>query len=198
SRCPSCSRPLPADLPACTSCWSIRPLPPNVSHHQLFSLEEQPNPFLIHLPTLKQRFRQAQAACHPDAWATKSPKDQDLAHTLSSRLNEAYQCLLNPLSRAEYILERNGVHISEADQVEDMEFMVDIMEQREAIEEAGAEDPDRVQQIVEANDAKIETTIQDLTLLIEQHDWQQVKAAAIRLRYLQGIQRAAGKWMEEH
>ena len=168
ARCPSCSRPLPANLPACTSCWSIRPLPPDTSHHELFNLEDKPNPFLVHLPTLKERFRQAQAACHPDAWATKSPvsgfllflflilicpqRDRDLAHTLSSRLNEAYQTLLNPLSRAEYILERNGVHISEADQVEDLEFMGDIMEQREAIEEAGAGDSESVHRIVEEND----------------------------------------------
>lgn len=84
--------------------------------------------------------------------STDAQKDQDLAHSLSSRLNEAYQCLLNPLSRAEYILERNGVHISESDHVEDMEFMADIMEQREAIEEAGSEDSEAVHELVEAND----------------------------------------------
>ena len=71
--CPSCHNPLPSNLPACTSCWSISPISPNTSHHFLFGLPYEPNPFSIHLPTLKERFRQAQAACHPDVWATGNP-----------------------------------------------------------------------------------------------------------------------------
>lgn len=70
--CPSCGRPLASNLPACTACGSIHPLPPNVPHHALFGLPVEPNPFAIDLPTMKQRFREAQASCHPDAWASKS------------------------------------------------------------------------------------------------------------------------------
>ncbi|KDR84994.1 hypothetical protein GALMADRAFT_83257 [Galerina marginata CBS 339.88] len=197
-RCSSCSRPLASNLPACTSCWSIQPLPFNISHHELFSIPYSPNPFVVDLPTLKNRFRQAQAACHPDAWASRPPKEQGLAHTLSSRLNEAYQSLLHPLSRAEYILECNGVHISEADQVQDMEFMVNIMETREAIEDATAQDKVLIDELTEANEAEIAQTISKLTSLIEKQDWEKVKAATIRLRYLQGIQRATKQWMDQN
>jgi len=73
SLCQACSRPLPTNLPACTACSSIHPLPSHVSHHHLFGLDEGSNPFLVDLPTLKKRFRDAQAACHPDTWASKSP-----------------------------------------------------------------------------------------------------------------------------
>lgn len=71
--CPSCSRPLPSFLHACPACSSISSPAPNVSHHALFGLPYEPNPFTIDLATLKQRFRQAQAACHPDAWTSKGP-----------------------------------------------------------------------------------------------------------------------------
>jgi hypothetical protein len=71
--CPSCSQPLPSSLLACPSCWSIFPLPANISHHQVFSLPDEPNPFVVDLSTLKSRFLRAQAACHPDAWASKTP-----------------------------------------------------------------------------------------------------------------------------
>ena len=161
--CPSCHKPLRSNIPACTSCWSISPISSNISHHALFGLPYEPNPFSIHLPTLKQRFRQAQAVCHPDTWATRNPvchsktpthvyshqkSQQGLAHTLSSRLNEAYQCLSRPLSRAEYILERNGVPTTESDSLEGAPFMLKIMDAREAIDEATPEDHSEIEQLV--------------------------------------------------
>lgn len=164
--CPSCHKPLPSNIPACTSCWSISPISSNTSHHALFGLPYEPNPFSIHLPTLKQRFRQAQATCHPDTWANRNPvcfffksfvarpltyqkSQQDLAHTLSSRLNEAYQCLSRPLPRAEYILERNGAQTTERDSLEGAPFMFKIMEARELIEEATPDDRDEIERLVE-------------------------------------------------
>ncbi|KAF8973927.1 hypothetical protein BDZ97DRAFT_1648348 [Flammula alnicola] len=197
-RCPSCSRPLPSNLPACTVCWSIHPLPPNISHHDLFGLPSEPNPFVLDLHTLKKRFLEAQAACHPDAWASKSPKEGDLAHTLSSRINQAYQCLLHPLSRAEYILEQHGLQMSESDQVEDMEFMMEIMEARETIDDAIPENRDTIEKLVDSNQQDIKRTIDEITKLVEQQDWPQVKSATIRLRYLDGIHRAAKRWMDNN
>lgn len=78
-------------------------------------------------------------------------KDQDLAHSLSSRLNEAYQCLLHPLPRAEYILEKNGLQTDETDQVEDMEFMANIMDAREVIDDATPENRGEVEALIESN-----------------------------------------------
>jgi len=80
-----------------------------------------------------------------------SQREQDLAHSLSSRLNEAYQCLLHPLPRAEYILEKNGLQTSETDQVEDMEFMANIMEARETIDDATPEHRGEVETLIESN-----------------------------------------------
>jgi molecular chaperone HscB len=74
---------------------------------------------------------------------------QDLAHTLSSRLNEAYQCLSSPLPRAEYILERNGAQTTESDSLEGAPFMTKIMEARELIDEATPEDRSKIEQLVE-------------------------------------------------
>jgi molecular chaperone HscB len=57
-----------------------------------------------------------------------------LAQTLSSRINHAYQALLSPLSRAEYILELNGHEVSETDHLDDVEFISEIMEAREELD----------------------------------------------------------------
>jgi molecular chaperone HscB len=145
-----------------------------------------------------------------------SQREQDLAHSLSSRLNEAYQSLLHPLARAEYILEKNGLQTSETDQVEDMEFMANIMEAREVIDDATPEQRVEVETLIESNQRmfylhfsnlvlfqalsseNITRTIAELTSLIEKRDWPRVKSATIRLRYLQGIDRAAKNWIDNN
>lgn len=42
----------------------------------------------------------------------------------------------------------------------------------------------------------IEDAINELSSDIERQEWTKTKAAAIRLRYLEGIERAAKKWMD--
>ena len=42
----------------------------------------------------------------------------------------------------------------------------------------------------------IEDAVNELSSDIERREWKKTKAAAIRLRYLEGIVRAARKWMD--
>lgn len=69
--CPSCSKTLPTSLPACPNCWSIWNIPSDTSYHDIFALPKDSNPFVIDTALLKQRFRQMQATCHPDTWASR-------------------------------------------------------------------------------------------------------------------------------
>jgi molecular chaperone HscB len=71
NKCPNCATTLPSPLPACTNCWHIYPLPSNTRLHDIFGLPYQPNPFAVDVATLKQKFREAQAICHPDSWASR-------------------------------------------------------------------------------------------------------------------------------
>ncbi|KAF7310916.1 J domain-containing protein [Mycena chlorophos] len=204
SHCASCSRPLVTRLPACTSCGSISPIPNSVPFHDLFSLPTRPNPFIVDQTLLKRRFREAQAVCHPDSWASKGQHNQDVAQGLSSRLNEAYNTLASPLRRAEYILGQHGLGISETDQLEDAELIMEVMETRESIDEAG--DPDAVTQIMDENagksgcsafvlliDAeKIGGIVAEMEGLVGREDWMGLKEAAVRLRYQESIA-SAGK-----
>ncbi|RDB28426.1 Iron-sulfur cluster co-chaperone protein HscB, mitochondrial [Hypsizygus marmoreus] len=196
TRCPKCSQPLPTPLPACTNCWHISTLPPDTRFHDIFDLPYEPNPFLVDVSLLKKRFRDAQSICHPDSWASKGSNKQDVAQALSARINEAYQGLLNPLSRAEYILQRHHIPVSETDQVNDMQFMSEIMEARETIEDAENES-DVLSVMGETRDG-IKSTIDELEGLIGKMQWEDAKSAAVRLRYLEGIERAAKKWLDNH
>ncbi|EAU92996.2 hypothetical protein CC1G_06716 [Coprinopsis cinerea okayama7 len=196
SKCPGCGQPLPSPLPACSNCWNVFALPKDITHHELLGLPYGPNPFVVDLPALKQRFRAAQSVCHPDSWASKNPEKLDVAQALSARVNHAYQTLLEPLSRIEYILEQHRLPLSETEKVQDPEFMMEIMEAREAIDEA--EDRAQVEAIFEENTGRVAETIKELEKLVEEEDWPAAKLGAIRLRYLQGIQRAAKRWLDNH
>ncbi|KAJ7038195.1 hypothetical protein C8F04DRAFT_1089875 [Mycena alexandri] len=180
ARCSSCSQTLPTPLPACTRCGFISPIPPSTSFHDIFALPSRPNPFVVDAALLKRRFREAQAVCHPDSWASKGQHKQDIAQSLSSRLNEAYSSLLRPLPRAEYILEQHGLPISEHDQLDDMEFIAEIMQARESIDEAS-----------DAGRTGTET-VRVLEQAVGSEEWAAVKEAAVRLKYLESIE-AAGK-----
>ena len=135
---------------------------------------------------------------------------------MSSHINEAYQRLLTPLSRAEYLLECHHLPISEADQLDDIDFISRIMHVREEIEEAVS--LNEVQPLIDENRgscliflvctfvklwakrvlAEMQNTVDELEALVGQEKWEGVKVAAVRLRYLEGIDKAARKWMENH
>ncbi|KAI0778195.1 Co-chaperone Hsc20 [Trametes elegans] len=170
--CPSCSAPLPTALPVCTSCSYIEPIPKSMSYHEMLGTSYEPNPFVVDVQQLKQQFRAVQAVVHPDRWVSKPPEQQAMAAAMSSRINEALHRLSNPLRRVEYILAREGFGGEETDKLDDMELLMEVMEAREGL--ANAQSPEEVAEIREENDA--------------------LRTAAIKLKYLQGIESAAAAW----
>ncbi|KAJ7634308.1 hypothetical protein DFH06DRAFT_1221655 [Mycena polygramma] len=131
----------------------------------------------------------------PSAFPQSVQHQQDIAQSLSSRVNEAYNSLLNPLRRAEYILEQHGLPISENDQLDDLEFISEIMQARESIDEAT--DADELAHIVDDNAAKIAETVAAIERAVGLEEWQTVKEAAVRLKYLEGIGEAGAQKREE-
>ena len=52
-------------------------------------------------------------------------------------MNHAFKTLQNPVLRAEYILQGQGIDLAESEQtLEDPELLMEIMENREALDEA--------------------------------------------------------------
>lgn len=105
--------------------------------------------------------------------------------------------------------------MSESDQAEDVAFMAEIMEAREAIDDATSENVYAVEEILQSNQGmssvcipieqglrceieNINATIEQITTSAATQQWTQMKAATTRLRYLEGIQRAASRWIDSH
>jgi len=102
------------------------------NYFELFSLEPV---FEIDTALLSQRYRDIQHQVHPDRFAGKNDQDQRLALQFTSYVNEAFQCLKQPLERAKYLLTLKGVEINLDTQSHfDSAFLMTQIEWREEME----------------------------------------------------------------
>lgn len=85
------------------------------------------------------RWKELQREAHPDKFAAHGASAQRVAMQWSVRINEAYQRLKDPLKRAAYLCELNGVPVNaEKNTAMPAEFLMQQIEWREALDEAKA------------------------------------------------------------
>ncbi|AXN32484.1 cobalamin 5'-phosphate synthase [Vibrio coralliilyticus] len=104
-----------------------------MNYFELFGL---PSQFQLDGSLLSSQFRELQKRFHPDNFASASERDRLMAVQKASEINDAYQVLKSPLSRAEYLLAENGVDIrGEQQTMSDPMFLMEQMELREELED---------------------------------------------------------------
>jgi molecular chaperone HscB len=109
-----------------------------MNHFELFGL---PTQFELDGSLLSAQFRELQRQFHPDNYATASERDRLLAVQKAAQINDAYQSLKHPITRAEHILMLNGFDIKgEQKTLQDPMFLMEQMELREELEEIKTED----------------------------------------------------------
>jgi len=102
-----------------------------VNYFQLFGLEDQ---FDLDTTKLAEVYQSLQKTVHPDRFAHATSQDQLLAVQKSSMINDAYQTLKSPLTRAAYILKERGTEMpSEQASFGDTSFLMQQMELREML-----------------------------------------------------------------
>ena len=104
------------------------------THFQLFEL----NPaFALDRAQLDQRYRQLQAQVHPDRYAHLPENERRLSLQWATQVNEAYQTLKQPISRARYLLHIQGVNTEEeTNTAMPADFLMEQMDWREGIADA--------------------------------------------------------------
>ncbi|EGQ7664060.1 co-chaperone HscB [Vibrio parahaemolyticus] len=112
-----------------------------MNHFELFGL---PSQFQLDGSLLSSQFRELQKRFHPDNFATASERDRLMAVQKAAQINDAYQVLKHPISRAEYILAEQGMEIrGEQQTMQDPMFLMEQMELREELEDiADCSDPE--------------------------------------------------------
>ncbi|KLN62712.1 MULTISPECIES: co-chaperone HscB [Vibrio] len=159
-----------------------------MNYFELFGL---PSQFKLDGSLLASQFRELQKQFHPDNFATASERDRLMAVQKAAEINDAFQVLKNPISRAEYILSENGVEIrGEQQTMQDPMFLMEQMELREELEDisssAEAEDAlfDFESKVSKMFKQQLTATEQDLN----HTDWQQAADRVRKLKFIAKLQ----------
>ncbi len=93
--------------------------------------------FDVDLPAVEKVHRELSRALHPDRYVGAAPSERRAALAKAVEVNEAWRVVRDPIRRADALLALSGVVVSEADgKKADPEFLMDMLEQREALSEA--------------------------------------------------------------
>ena len=151
-----------------------------------FALFGLPQRHALDRAELDARRRDLQARVHPDRFASEGAAAQRLAMQWAVRVNEAYQRLKDPLSRAAYLCELRGVPIdAERNTAMPTAFLMQQLQWREALDDAAS--PAEVQALDDAV-ARDESSL--MAALTEQLDYQtDTHAAAAQVRALMFVAR---------
>ena len=94
------------------------------------------------MPALECKFKGLQSKLHPDKFGLCSRKEQEASLASSSTVNQAYQLLRCDAERAKYLLRLVfGVDLEESRRSNDSQFMAQVFELRERIEDHAADRP---------------------------------------------------------
>jgi len=104
------------------------------NHFDLFGL---PPRYSIDGEALERSYREIQSTVHPDRFAHAGDAERRASLQWTTRVNEAFQVLKNPVARAKHLLELNGVDVAfETNTAMPPDFLTQQMELREALENA--------------------------------------------------------------
>lgn len=78
-----------------------------------FTIFTLPAKLVVDTAALEKSFYALSRRLHPDRFAARSAEEQEAALAESSRLNDAYRTLKDPIARTEYLLKLEGVELEE-------------------------------------------------------------------------------------
>ncbi|EPQ27261.1 uncharacterized protein PFL1_05184 [Pseudozyma flocculosa PF-1] len=196
--CPSCGEAQALESLSCPSCSSLQPLPSDIDYYKALDLDLAKvgrGGWDVDPAALKRVWRLRMAVTHPDRMSGRSEKEQQIGAQQSALINRAYETLMQPLLRAQYLLERhNAPPVGEADSLEDPELLMEVMELREKLEEAQSEQ--EATSVREENQKFLDAAVEELGKAFGSSppNLETARKAAVELRYWTNIDKAAREW----
>ena len=106
------------------------------NHFELFGLTPA---YALETESLERSYREIQSQIHPDRYAHAGDAERRASMQWTTRVNEAYRTLKDPVQRAKHLLELHGVDVAfETNTAMPSEFLTQQMELRESLEDATA------------------------------------------------------------
>jgi molecular chaperone HscB len=117
----------------CASCGKIQPLPSGADYFTFFGL---PRKLWLGMDSLEQKFLQLSWKLHPDSFVNLTEREKEISLERSSKLNDAYRVLRDPVARVEYLLELEGMRKEgEHKQQAPPELLEEVFELNESLDE---------------------------------------------------------------
>ena len=154
------------------------------SSSDAFGLLGLPARFDLDPGVIEAAFFERQKQLHPDKHASAPAAERVAILSRSRALNDAYQTLKKPTSRAEYLLEREGVTIGDNERI-DPAIVMRVLEAREELAEArAAGERGKVEDLRAAMQDRRASAIAELSEHFTAHALPEVKRVLIGLRYI--------------
>jgi len=181
--CWSCHGPVGKARAFCDTCGAIQP----AAGGDLFGRFGLTPSFDIEPASLDQLYFASQRQLHPDRFRAKTAREQAFAQAQAADLNEAYEVLKDPLSRAVALLRRDGRGIDDSDgvTVHDQALLIEAMESREALDEA--QDAAAVEAIARKAASDAAGVAAALSAHFAGGDLDAATRATLRLKYLRKL-----------
>lgn len=104
------------------------------NHFELFDLAPS---YALDAEQLEHSYKELQSLVHPDRYAQAVDAERRASMQWTTRVNEAYRTLRDPVQRAKHILELHGVDVAfETNTQMPPDFLMQQLETREQLEEA--------------------------------------------------------------
>jgi molecular chaperone HscB len=159
------------------------------NYFELFGL---PVGYILDSHSLAERYRELQRVVHPDRFANASDQERRLSVQGAALINEAYETLKDPVARASYLLTLHGIEMdAQNESTQDMAFLMQQMELREALEEARnqAEPYEKVIDISQQVNQQITQLVGQMAVHFETPKPEQLEAAREILRKMRFLQK---------
>jgi molecular chaperone HscB len=134
----------------CSACGAVLDTPLGCETCGVVLETADPGPFVVFgiAPTwnvdaddLKRRLRRFGRVVHPD-FHTADPAQRELAERATAQLNRAFEVLLDPFRRADWLIERLGGPSEKQERQMPQAFLMEVLEWNEALDEAEGAAPD--------------------------------------------------------
>ncbi len=147
-----------------------------------FELLGLPHGFAVEMPALDAAYFAAQREWHPDRFARSDETIQTKALSMAAMLNNAYSTLKDPLARARYLLR-------EQEEIKpDAALLMNVMEQREALEEAKT--PQALAALAQSVAKEEADCLAHLAAAFKENNINHAQALTLRLSYIHKLKQS--------
>lgn len=163
-----------------------------------FTLFGLPARYQIDTQALSLRFQDLQRQYHPDKFANGTKAQQLAAVQQSATINQAWQTLRHPLTRAEYLLSLHGFDLaSEQHTVRDTAFLMEQLTLREELDDIEqSKDDARLESFIKRVQKMFDTRLQQMVEQLDNAAWDAAADTVRKLRFLDKL-RSSAEQLEE-